>query len=165
MSLTDEIIAAHRKPREVLSRHFKLPMNEVLTLALALTFGLIVFCALLPSLRASSYEMGTPFVASLLPAAFGAFGLLPIILIMLGSLQAMVQRLLGGQGRSDFARRGLVWSLVVAGPWILLSGIAQVYLPSVFAWPLAAIPFVVFAWQWVHAIKLNEKLSSALTVG
>ena len=159
MSLTDDIFMAHHAPKKILQKHFVTPVNEMMTLALAFTFGIIVFCALLPALKTASLQDNIPFIAMILPAAFATFGLLPICLIIIGSLQAILLKAIGLKGRIDFGRRGFIWALIVSSPWILLSAAASAYSFYNIHIVFSFIAFMIFSWHYIISIYVNHTLS------
>lgn len=158
MSLTNDIIAAHLRPKTVLRAHFLPPVNEVLTLSLALIAAFLVLIAALPYLRIEALAEGVPFSAFLLPAALASLGLLPIIFLLLGTIEHGCLRLMGFQSDAAAARRGLVLAVLVAMPWNLIASIANAYLKGPFPWLLSMAALGVFIWQWITGFMIRQRV-------
>ena len=123
MSVLDDIIAAHHAPGALYRRHFHAPVSEVLTLKLCLVVGFMTLISLLPGLRLTALEANQPFVAYVLPAAYGCIVLMPILLILVGSVIGWLYRVFGVVGFGPIARRALALAFLALLPWLLLMGV------------------------------------------
>lgn len=156
MALVDDVFRAQLSPETVLREQYETADNEVLTLALALAFGFLSFVASFPRQMAQAQVLDVPLPSVLLPSAFGALALLPLFLYVIAAFQRGIAKLLKGKGTGAKARRGVVWSMFVAVPWILLSGLVSEIAPDFLRLAIGTIALSVFLWSWTLSIKLNE---------
>ncbi|MEO0343444.1 MAG: hypothetical protein AAF198_08400 [Pseudomonadota bacterium] len=156
MAVVDEILRAQLHPRAVMERQLETAGNEIINLCLALAFGFLSFIALIPDTVARAVLADVPPSAMLLPAAMGSLALLPIFLYLISAIQRLIGRLVGGQGTSERARRGLFWSLMVATPWSLLSGLTSEIFEGLVAFSFAVLAFGIFLLNWSIGIWINE---------
>lgn len=156
MALVDDIIRGHYAPRKPLEDQRDTIGNEVLTLAMALAFGFLSFVAAVPGLVVEARLLDKPVSAIMLPSAFGTLALLPLFTYLIAAIQRGIARLLGGQGTGAEARRGLVWSLLVSSPWVLLSGLISEIAPEWLQFAIALTALAIFLTNWSVAIRLFE---------
>ena len=159
MALVDDVLAAQVAPRAAVKKQFETAENEVLTLALALAFGFLSFVAAFPSQLAQSQAMDVPLPSVLLPSAFGSIALLPLFLYVIAAIQRGISKLFGGAGSGAQSRRGVVWAMMVAMPWILLSGLISEIAPIWLRLSIGLVALGVFMTTWIIAIILNERRS------
>lgn len=161
MALVDDIFKSQIRPKQGLERSFLSAENEVLNLAFALAFGFLTFLASVPRLVVVANTMDVPVPSVLLPSAFGSLALLPLFLYLIAAIQRAFGRLFKGTGTMQKSRRGLFWSLLVASPWVLLSGLLSEMVPTVVYLFISLSALCVFLVNWSIAIRLNETQSSA----
>ncbi|MEM0976740.1 MAG: hypothetical protein AAGJ34_04315 [Pseudomonadota bacterium] len=156
MAIVDEVAKAQWSPNSVMKGQLTTAGNEILTLSFALTFGFLSFLSAVPGTVAEARVQDLPLGPLLLPKAYATLALLPLLLYGIAALQRGLARVMGGVGTGAGARRGLIWSLMVASPWVLLSGLLSEAQYQPIRILIGAIGFGIFAVNWIIAIRLNE---------
>ncbi len=127
MSVTRDIVATWRRPRQVMRRLLAMGQREDRALMyLMLACGLI-FVAQWPriSREATLDAGGAPLDARLSITFFAMLMVWPILLYGLGALSHLMARVFGGKGTWYTARLALFWSLLASCPAWLFYGLVQ----------------------------------------
>ncbi|MEM9716433.1 MAG: hypothetical protein AAF826_07940 [Pseudomonadota bacterium] len=159
MAVIDDIVEAHRAPSKVMSRQLQSAGHEILNLTLALAVGFLTFVSAIPRTIAEANLTDVPVPALLLPTAFGALAILPILLYGIAALQRSISKLLGFGGTGAGARRAVFWAFMVSMPWVLAHGLLGDIIPNAAGLVLALMAFCVFSVTWIVGIRLNEAKS------
>ncbi|MFV0492708.1 MAG: Yip1 family protein [Pseudorhodobacter sp.] len=123
MSVTRDIVASWRHPRQVIRRHLQRPRSEPFAFTLLLTFMIVIFIAQWPQAsRASFLQPEVPMTQRLVAAGLALLALIPFWYLV-AAVGQWISRALGGQGDHYRARLALFWALVTISPLMLLQGL------------------------------------------
>lgn len=124
MALTDDILAAWRRPRAFIRRKLGDGVREDRALAVLMGAGALIFVAQWPVLaRAAELDPAVPFEARIGGALLASVFLLPLAMYLLAALSHVIARAVGGRGGWFGARLALFWALFATSPLMLLNGL------------------------------------------
>jgi hypothetical protein len=159
VAVTTDIVAAWRRPRAVMRRHLAQGVREDRALVyLMLACGLI-FVGQWPALqRAAMADPSTPLDARLGGALMAWLFIAPLALYGIAALTRLVARMLGGRGTGYGARLALFWSLLVASPlWLLTGLVAGLIGPGPALTLTGAVALAGFVALWLLALVEAER--------
>jgi hypothetical protein len=155
MTVSTDMVATWRRPREVLRRHLARGQSEPFAFTLLLVFLILAFVGQWPIAAREAFEAGEPSaLPRILARAFAVLATIPLW-YLLAALSRLVARALGGRGGWYGARIALFWALASIGPLMLLQGmVAGMIGPGP---ALSAVTMVVgLAFLWLWATLLHE---------
>lgn len=155
MTVSTDMVATWRRPREVLRRHLARGQSEPFAFTLLLVFLILAFVGQWPIAAREAFEAGDPSaLPRILARAFAVLATIPLW-YLLAALSRLVARALGGKGSWYGARIALFWALATVGPLMLLQGmVAGMIGPGP---ALSAVTLVVgLAFLWLWATLLHE---------
>jgi hypothetical protein len=124
MTVTADILATWRHPREVMRAKLAGTPREDRALATLIGGCVLIFIAELPGLaRAAHLDPSVPLDARIGGALLATLFLLPLIFYALAGISHLVMRLLRRAGSPYGARVALFWSVLSVGPWMLVQGL------------------------------------------
>lgn len=158
MSLLVDIAAAYRSPRREIAHQLSI-VTEPRIMMLGLTACFLSFVADLPGLAAGvatagessdvfNGKLGAHFIWRVL---FGT-----LFLYVIAAVSHLILRPFKGQGTWQAARLAMMWSVMVATPLVLISGVLKVFAPEVVFFVASLLTTVVFFWQWVTCLIFVE---------
>jgi len=124
MSVTRDILACYRRPREVFER--RMVGDEGLALTYVLVAGIMVFISLLPTWSRQSElqpELGN-FPSLAYSGFIGAVFVAPLVFYMVSAVIWLVARVFIKLSGLDI-RLALFWSLLASSPLLLLRGLTE----------------------------------------
>lgn len=155
MTVSTDMVATWRRPREVLRRHLARGQSEPFAFTLLLVFLILAFVGQWPIAAREAFQAGEPSaLPRILARAFAVLATIPLW-YLLAALSRLVARALGGKGGWYGARIALFWALASIGPLMLLQGmVAGMIGPGP---ALSAVTLVVgLAFLWLWATLLHE---------
>lgn len=155
MTVSTDMVATWRRPREVLRRHLARGQSEPFAFTLLLVFLILAFVGQWPIAAREAFEAGDPSaLPRILARAFAVLATIPLW-YLLAALSRLVARALGGKGSWYGARIALFWALATVGPLMLLQGmVAGMIGPGP---ALSAVTLVVgLAFLWLWATLMHE---------
>lgn len=151
MSVTRDILASYRRPREVFERRMR--GDEGLALTYVIVFGLIVFVSLLPGFSRQAElqpELGN-FPSLVYSGFLGAVFLAPLVFYLLAGLIWILTRPFASVSGLSI-RLGLFWGALASTPLLLLRGLTEGIMGQgnelqlvVVLWGIAFITFFTIA--------------------
>ncbi|MGP1355828.1 YIP1 family protein [Roseicyclus sp.] len=126
MSVSRDIVATWRRPREVMRRLLAQGRREDRALAFLIGACFLIFVAQWPRISREAYfaaEGDAPLQARLAITFFAMLMIWPLMAYALGALTHLVARLVGGRGTWYSARLALFWALLASTPAWLLHGL------------------------------------------
>lgn len=158
MTVTTDMVATWRRPREILRRHLARGRSEPFAFTLLLVFLVLAFIGQWPSAAREAFQAGEPSAAPrILARALAVLATIPLW-YALAALGRLVARALGGQGTWYGARIALFWALATVGPLMLLQGLVAGMIGPGSA--LSAVTLVVgaaFLWLWATLLHEAER--------
>lgn len=122
MTVSTDMVATWRRPREVLRRHLARGQSEPFAFTLLLVFLILAFVGQWPIAAREAFQAGEPSaLPRILARAFAVLATIPLW-YLLAALSRLVARALGGRGTWYGARIALFWALASIGPLMLLQG-------------------------------------------
>jgi hypothetical protein len=125
MTVTTDLVATWRRPRDILRQHLARGQSEPFAFSLLLVFLALAFVAQWPvAAREAHFAGETSALPRILPRAMAVLATIPVW-YALAALSRLVARTLGGQGTWYGARVALFWALAAIGPLMLLQGLVS----------------------------------------
>ena len=155
MTVSTDMVATWRRPREILRRHLARGRSEPFAFALLLVFLALAFVGQWPVAAREAHFAGEPSaLPRILPRAFAVLAMIPFW-YGLAALGHLVAKAMGGQGTWYAARIALFWALAAIGPLMLLQGLVWGMIGPGPA--LSAVSVAVgLAFLWLWATLLHE---------
>lgn len=157
MSVSSDIVATWRRPRQVMRKLLSMGRREDRALAFLMAACALIFVAQLPRLqRAETLAPDdVPFQAELATTFFAWLLVWPLLFYGIGSLSRLVARLFGGRGTFYTARLALFWSLLASTPAWLFHGLVSGFIGPGPAQQIAGL-IVVGAFLFFWSVCLRE---------
>lgn len=125
MTVTTDLVATWRRPREILRQHLARGRSEPFAFSLLLVFLALAFVAQWPvAAREAHFAGEASALPRILPRAMAVLATIPVW-YALAALSRLVARAMGGQGSWYGARIALFWALAAIGPLMLLQGLVS----------------------------------------
>lgn len=123
MTVSTDLVATWRRPREILRRHLARGQSEPFAFTLLLVFLALAFIGQWPIAARDAFVAQEPSAAPrILARALAVLATIPLW-YLLTALSRLVARSFGGQGTWYGARIALFWALACIGPLMLLQGL------------------------------------------
>ncbi|MES2543101.1 MAG: YIP1 family protein [Pseudomonadota bacterium] len=123
MTVSTDLVATWRRPREILRRHLARGQSEPFAFTLLLVFLALAFIGQWPIAARDAFVAQEPSAAPrILARALAVLATIPLW-YLLAALSRLVARSFGGQGTWYGARIALFWALACIGPLMLLQGL------------------------------------------
>ncbi|MDG1739627.1 MAG: YIP1 family protein [Paracoccaceae bacterium] len=154
MSVTNDIVAAYRRPGKVMARHIQSGAGEDRALIFIMASCVVVFISNLPVISRTSYleqvDMGPLLGASGLAWLFVA----PLIFYILAFVLGVLLRILQCKASWFHIRLALFWTMMATTPLILLNGLVGGMIgPGPQQNIVGACWFAAFLWILFGSIK------------
>jgi len=158
MTVSTDMIATWRRPRQILRQHLARGPSEPFALSFLLIFLALAFVGQWPVAAREAHFAGEPSAAPrILARAFAVLMTLPLW-YLLAALSRLVARALGGQGSWYSARLALFWALAAVGPLMLLHGLVAGMIGAGAGLSLlTALVGLAFLWQWLTLLHEAER--------
>jgi hypothetical protein len=159
VTVTEEILATWRRPRDILRARLAEGPREDRALAVALGASCLMFVAQWPSLsRAATLDPSVPLDARIGGALMATIFILPVVLYAIAAFSHLIARLLGGKGSHYGARLALFWSLLCVSPLFLLNGLVVGFLgQGTQSMVVGLIVLAAFLWLWITLLVEAER--------
>jgi hypothetical protein len=159
VTVTEEILATWRRPRDILRARLNEGVREDRAIAVALGACCLMFVAQWPALsRAATLDPSVPLDARIGGALMATMFILPVVLYGVAALSHILARLVGGKGSHYGARLALFWSLLCTSPLFLLNGLVAGFLgQGIQATVVGLIVLAAFLWLWVTLLVEAER--------
>lgn len=158
MTVSTDMVATWRRPREVLRRHLARGQSEAFAFTLLLVFLILAFVGQWPvAARAAVLADEPSALPRILAVAYGVLILIPVAYVV-AALSRLVARAFGGQGTWYSARIALFWALAVVSPLLLLRGlVAGMIGPSPALTAVTWVAGLAFLWLWATLLHEAER--------
>lgn len=158
MTVSTDMMAAWRRPREVLRRHLARGQSEAFAFTLLLVFLILAFVGQWPVAARAAFLAGEPSaLPRILAVAYGVLILIPVA-YGVAALSRLLARAFGGKGTWYSARIALFWALAAIGPLLLLRGlVAGMIGPGPGLTALTWISGLAFLWLWATHMHEAER--------
>lgn len=158
MTVSTDLVATWRRPRQVLRQHLARGTSEAFAFTLLLVFLILAFVGQWPVAAREAFQAGE---ASALPRILAvAYGVLILIPVAYGvaALSHLVAWALGGRGSWYSARVALFWALAATGPVLLLQGlVAGMIGPGPALTAVTGVGGLAFLWLWATLLHEAER--------
>jgi hypothetical protein len=158
MSVTADLLATWRRPRDVLRRHLARGRSEAFAFTLLLVFLILAFVGQWPVAARDAFLNNEPSATPrILALAYGVLILIPVAYAM-AALSRLVGMAAGGQGTWYGARIALFWALAAIGPLLLLRGlVAGMIGPGPALSAVTWVSGLAFLWLWLTLLYEAER--------
>jgi hypothetical protein len=159
MTVTGDLLATWRRPRQVFRAKLAQGVREDRALAVLMGACALLFVAQWPALsRAAHLDPSIPLDARLGGALMGSIFILPVLLYALAAVSRLIARVLGGKGSHYGARLALFWALLATAPLMLLHGLMAGFLGRGLQLTVVGIViFLAFLWLWLTLLVEAER--------
>lgn len=159
MTVTGDILATWRRPRDILRAKLDEGPREDRALAVLMGACSLMFVAQWPSLsRAATLDPSVPLDARIGGALMATIFILPVTLYALAAISHLIARLFGGKGSHYGARLALFWALLCLSPLLLLNGLVAGFLgQGTQATVVGLIVLAAFLWLWFTLLVEAER--------
>lgn len=159
MTVTEEILATWRRPRDILRARLDGGVREDRALAILMGACCLMFVAQWPLLsRAATLDPSVPLDARIGGALMATMFILPVVLYGVALVSHLIARMLGGRGTYYGARLALFWSLLCVSPLFLLNGLVVGFLgQGTQATVVGLIVLAAFLWLWITLLVEAER--------
>jgi hypothetical protein len=158
MTVSTDLVATWRRPRQILRQHLARGRSESFALSFLLIFLVLAFVGQWPGAARDAFLANEPSAwPRILPTAYGLLAAIPF-LYGLAALGHLAARAMGGQGSWYGARVALFWALAAVGPLMLLQGLVSGMIgpgPALTALNLGI--GVAFLWLWATLLHEAER--------
>lgn len=158
MSVTSDLVATWRRPREVLRRHLARGQSEAFAFTLLLVFLILAFVGQWPVAARDAFLNNEPSATPrILALAYGVLILIPVAYAV-AALSRLVGKATGGRGTWYGARVALFWALAAIGPLLLLRGlVAGMIGPGPALSAVTWVSGLAFLWLWLTLLHEAER--------
>jgi hypothetical protein len=159
VTVTGEILATWRRPRDILRARLAEGPREDRALAVLMGACALMFVAQWPALsRAAALDPSVPLDARIGGALMATIFILPVVLYAVAAASHLLARLLGGKGTHAGARFALFWALLCAAPLSLLNGLVAGLLgPGMQSTLVGLVVLAAFLWLWLTLLVEAER--------
>lgn len=159
MTITGDILASWRRPRDTFRAKLAQGVREDRALATLMGACALLFVAQWPALSRAAYlDPSIPLDARLGGALMGAIFILPMLLYGLAALSHLVARAFGGKGSHYGARLALFWALLCTAPLMLFHGLVAGFVGQGVQLTLVGVAvFLAFLWLWLTLLVEAER--------
>ena len=158
MSVSTDLVATWRRPREILRQHLARGRSEPFAFSLLLVFLVLVFVGQWPAAARDAFLANEPSAAPrILARALAVLATIPLW-YALAALGRLVARAMGGQGTWYGARIALFWALAACGPLMLFQGlVAGMIGPGPALTAVSVLIGAAFLWLWATLLHEAER--------
>ena len=158
MSVSTDLVATWRRPREILRQHLARGRSEPFAFSLLLVFLVLVFVGQWPAAARDAFLANEPSAAPrILARALAVLATIPFW-YALAALGRLVARAMGGEGTWYSARIALFWALAVSGPLMLFQGlVAGMIGPGPALTAVSVLIGAAFLWLWATLLHEAER--------
>ena len=158
MTVSTDMVATWRRPREILRRLLARGQSEPFAFSLLLVFLALAFIGQWPVAAREAFLADEPSaLPRILARALAVLATIPFW-YLLAALSRLVARALGGQGTWYGARIALFWALAAVGPLMLLQGlVAGMIGPGPALTAVTLVVGVAFLWLWSTLLHEAER--------
>lgn len=159
MTVTTDMLATWRRPREILRAKLAQGQRDDRALATLMAACLLLFIAQWPGLsRAAHLDPAIPLDARIAGALMATIFLLPPIMYAIAAASHLVARVFGGKGSYYGARLALFWALLCIAPLMLFHGLVAGFIGQ--GTQLLAVGVLIllaFLWLWITLLIEAER--------
>jgi hypothetical protein len=167
MSVSRDIVASWRRPRQVLRSMLNHGRREDRAIAFVMIACFLMFVGQWPKLSREAFlDPSVPLQARLAITFFSMMMVMPLMLYVFAGISHLVAKLFRGRGTFYSARLALFWSLLVTAPLSLLNGLVAGFIgqgPASDATGLVTL--LGFLVIWLACLIEAERAPEAVTEG
>lgn len=158
MSVSTDLVATWRRPREILRQHLARGRSEPFAFSLLLVFLVLAFVGQWPAAARDAFIAQEPSAAPrILARALAVLATIPLW-YGLAALGHLVGKAMGGQGTWYAARIALFWALAAIGPLMLFQGlVAGMIGPGPALTLVTVLTGAAFLWLWATLLHEAER--------
>ena len=161
MSVTNDMVAAYRRPGKVMERHLMAGAGEERALIFLMASCVVFFIAQLPVISREAHlnqvEMGPGLGASVLAWLFIA----PLAMYIVAAVVRVFLRALGCKAGWFHVRLAFFWSLLAGTPLVLLNGLTEGLIgPGTEQLVVGGAWFVSFLWILFGSLRAVYKANA-----
>ncbi len=167
MSVSRDIVASWRRPRQVLRSMLNHGRREDRAIAFVMIACFLMFVGQWPKLSREAFlDPSVPLQARLAITFFAMMMVLPLMLYVFAGISHVVAKLFRGRGTFYSARLALFWSLLVAAPLFLLNGLVAGFIGQGSASDATGLVTLLgFLVIWLACLIEAERAPEAVTEG
>ncbi len=167
MSVSRDIVASWRRPRQVLRSMLNHGRREDRAIAFVMIACFLMFVGQWPKLSREAFlDPSVPLQARLAITFFSMMMVMPLMLYVFAGISHLVAKLFRGRGTFYSARLALFWSLLVTAPLFLLNGLVAGFIGQGHASDATGLVTLLgFLVIWLACLIEAERAPEAVTEG
>jgi hypothetical protein len=167
MSVSRDIVASWRRPRQVLRSMLNHGRREDRAIAFVMIACFLMFVGQWPKLSREAFlDPSVPLQARLAITFFSMMMVMPLMLYVFAGISHLVAKLFRGRGTFYSARLALFWSLLVTAPLFLLNGLVAGFIGQGLASDTTGLVTLLgFLVIWLACLIEAERAPEAVTEG
>ena len=167
MSVSRDIVASWRRPRQVLRSMLNHGRREDRAIAFVMIACFLMFVGQWPKLSREAFlDPSVPLQARLAITFFSMMMVMPLMLYVFAGILHLVAKLFRGRGTFYSARLALFWSLLVTAPLFLLNGLVAGFIGQGSASDATGLVTLLgFLVIWLACLIEAERAPEAVTEG
>lgn len=167
MSVSRDIVASWRRPRQVLRSMLNHGRREDRAIAFVMIACFLMFVGQWPKLSREAFlDPSVPLQARLAITFFSMMMVMPLMLYVFAGISHLVAKLFRGRGTFYSARLALFWSLLVTAPLFLLNGLVAGFIGQGSASDATGLVTLLgFLVIWLACLIEAERAPEAVTEG
>ena len=167
MSVSRDIVASWRRPRQVLRSMLNHGRREDRAIAFVMIACFLMFVGQWPKLSREAFlDPSVPLQARLAITFFSMMMVMPLMLYVFAGILHLVAKLFRGRGTFYSARLALFWSLLVTAPLFLVNGLVAGFIGQGSASDATGLVTLLgFLVIWLACLIEAERAPEAVTEG
>ncbi|MDG4648898.1 hypothetical protein P6F26_10625 [Roseibacterium sp. SDUM158017] len=161
MSVSRDIVATWRRPRQVMRRLLSQGKREDRALAILIGACLVIFVAQWPRISREAYLAGegaAPLDARLAITFFAMLMIWPLMAYILAGISHVVAMIFRGRGSWYSARLALFWAMLASSPAWMLHGLVSGFIgPGPAQSGVGALLLLAFLSIWAICLREAER--------
>ncbi|MBO9472121.1 YIP1 family protein [Shimia sp. R10_1] len=153
MSVTQDIVASYRAPRQVVRRLLAMGEREDRAFAILMAACAVIFVSRWPALARQAHFEQIELNPLLGGSLFALLFMLPLCAYIIAFVTHLVLKVVGRKQSAFGARISLFWAMIATGPLYLLVGLVEGFMGEGVALTIVgAVWFAVFMWIWISGL-------------
>ena len=154
MSVTNDMVAAYRRPAKIMERHLASGSGEERALIFLMASCVVFFIAQFPVISRTAHlnqvDMGPDVGGAMLAWLFIA----PLVMYVVAAILRLLVRALGCKASWFHTRLALFWTMLAGAPLVLLNGLTGGLIgPGIEQNLVGAIWFASFLWILIGSLR------------
>lgn len=154
MSVTTDMVASLRRPREVMRRHLSIGRREDRVLIYLMATCVMFFLSYLPVVARNAHLSGEDMGLQLGSIILGWLFVAPLAFYVIAFILGVLLKVTPCKAGLYEVRLALFWSLLASSPFILLNGLTHGFIgPGIELNMVGGLWFIIFLWIFIGSMS------------